>query len=188
MPISFGEVPAIFEGLAARAERAAAPVALNMAETFADHVRNVTLRRFGAHSRWSKTPSPPDGPAPAMVSGHLADSMVAFPGASSGGVASAVAANSAIYAAVQNFGRDIEVKSRRFLMWKTDYITPNTNLAKSLRERDAGSLEDGLFLNFAKMVHIPERNFFEAGLEEILASGELERNKIAVFMSIVWGG
>jgi hypothetical protein len=152
-----------------------------MATTFADHVRNVTLRRYGQHSRFSKTPSPPGQP-PSMVDGHLAASMVVFPGASSGGVASAVVGNTAIYAAVQEWGRVIHVRNRRFLMWITDYPTSVSNLEKSRRE-----LGDGLFLNFAKSVEIPERSYFRRGLEEVIASGELERNKIAVFMSIVWG-
>jgi len=178
--VSCAEAAANLEAIAARAERAAAPVALNMATTFADHVRNVTLRRYGQHDRLSKTPSPPGQP-PSMVDGHLADSMVAFPGASSGGIGTAIAGNTAIYAGVQEFGRIIHVRNRRFLMWRTSYITDNTNLEKSDRE---GA---GTWLNFAKFVNIPERDYFRRGLEEVIASGELERRKIELFMALVWG-
>jgi hypothetical protein len=174
---TFEEAAAYLDMIARRAEDAAEPVAIAMAEAFTDHVSKVTLRQY-THDRWSKTPAPEDGP-PAMVSGHLADSFIVTPGGSAGGVGRAVAGNTAIYANVQQFGRLITVKTRRFLMWKTDYPTSATAFWKSEREGD------GLFLNFAKSVFIPPRDFMRRGLEEAIP--EIEAKKIAVFMARVWG-
>jgi phage gpG-like protein len=172
---TFAEAAAYLGMIAKRAEDAAEPVAIAMAEAFTDHVSKVTLRQY-AHDRWSKTPAPKDGP-PAMVSGHLADSFVVIPGGSAGGVGRAVAGNTAIYAAVQEFGAVITVKTRRYLMWRTSYVTDATSLWKSEREGD------GLFLNFAKSVSIPARPYFDVKG----AIPEIEEKKIAVFMARVWG-
>jgi hypothetical protein len=174
---TFAEAAAYLEEVARRAEDAAEPVAVAMAEAFTDHVSKVTLRQY-AHDRWSKTPAPEDGP-PAMVSGHLADSFIVTPGGSAGGVGRAVAGNTAIYANVQQFGRLITVKTRKFLIWKTSYPTSVTNFAKSEREGE------GLYLNFAKSVYVPARDYWRRGLRESV--GEIEKKKIAVFMARVWG-
>jgi hypothetical protein len=175
--VGFAEAAAYLEVIAERAEAAAEPVAIAMAEAFTDHVSEVTLRQT-AHDRWSKTPAPEGGP-PAMVSGHLAESFVVIPGGGGGGTGRAIAGNTAIYAAVQEFGRVITVKNRKFLMWKTSYPTSATSFWKSEREGD------GLFLNFAKSVYIPARDYWARGLVE--AEDEIERKKIAAFMALVWG-
>ena len=175
--VGFAEAAAYLEVIAERAEAAAEPVAIAMAEAFTDHVSEVTLRQT-AHDRWSKTPAPETGP-PSYVSGHLADSFVVIPGGGGGGTGRAIAGNTAIYAAVQQFGAIIRVKTRKFLMWKTDYPTKATSFWKSEREGD------GLYLNFAKEVRIPDRDYWARGLVE--AEGEIEEKKIATFMALVWG-
>lgn len=174
---TFAEAAAYLDVIAQRAEDAAEPVAIAMAEAFTDYVSTITLRQY-THDRWSKTPAPVGGP-PAMIDGHLAASFIVIPGGSGGGVGRAIAGNTAIYAAVQEFGRVITVKTRRFLMWKTDYITSATSLWKSDREGH------GLFLNFAKSVYIPARDYWRRGLEE--ATPSIEEKKIKVFMARVWG-
>lgn len=175
MAISFAECAAQFEQIRRRAESAAEPCAMAMAEAFKDHVSRVTLRK-SQHDRLSKTPAPPGGP-PSMVSGHLAGSFVVYPGPSGGGVGRATVGNTAIYAAVQQGGRVIHVRNRRALMWRTSYITDATNLEKSFREGG------GTWLNFAPYVNIPERPYFDVDA----AIPEIEARKIAAFMAIVWG-
>ena len=177
MPISFGQVPALFEAIAAKAEAAAGPVALAMAEAAADHISHVTLRRY-PHSPYTRTSAPHGGP-PGDISGHLARSMFAMPGPSSGGVGVAYAGNTAIYAAVQQWGAEIWARDRKSLMWKTDYPTSVTNFLKSLREGN------GLFLNFARRVDIPARDYMIRGTEEAIPW--IEQKKIEVFMALVWG-
>lgn len=172
------EAAAYLDMIAKRAADAAESVAVAMAEAFKDHVTTVTLKR-DAHDRLSKTPSAPGSP-PAMVSGHLAGSFVVVPEGGGGGVGRAAAGPTAIYAAVQEFGATIHVRNRKALMWRTSYITDATNLEKSFRE---GA---GTWLNFAPLVRIPARDYMKEGLREVVASGELERRKIAVFMGLVW--
>lgn len=173
---TFAEAAAYLDVIARRAEDAAEPVAIAMAEAFTDHVSRVTLRQY-AHDRWSKTPAPRGGP-PAMVDGHLAASFIVIPGGASGGVGRAIAGNTAIYAAVQQGGRRITVKSARSLRWLTDYITDRTNLEKSKRE-----LGDGLYMNFAFAVQIPARPYFDVDG----AIPEIEKKKIETFVALVWG-
>jgi hypothetical protein len=177
---SLADCRAALLAVADRALNAAEPVAVEMAQAFTDHVTTVTLRR-SSHDRLSKTPSPPGSP-PSWVDGRLAGSFVVIPEGGGGGVGRAVAGPTVIYAAVQEFGAEIHVRNRRYLMWRTSYITDATNFEKSFREGG------GTWLNFAKSVRIPERDYMRRGLEEVLASGELERRKIAVFMALVWGG
>ena len=141
---TFAEAAAYLDVIARRAADAAEPVAIAMAEAFTDHVCKVTLRQY-SHDQWSKTPAPEDGP-PAMVSGHLADSFIVIPGGCCGGVGRAIAGNTAVYAAVQEFGGPVEAKTRDYLMWKTSYVTQATAFWKSAKEGE------GLFLNFAKRV------------------------------------
>ena len=164
---------------ARKAEGAALPCAMEMAEAFTDQVTKVTLRRY-PHGPFDRTPAPRSGP-PGMVSGDLADSFVITAGASGGGVGSAYSGPTVPYARIQQMGGEIFARNRRALMWRTDYETPNTNIAKS--EREGG----GLFLNFARHVHLPARDYMRRGLEECIASGELERRKCDVFMAEVWG-
>src|SRR6516165_4488767 len=54
---TFEEAAAYLDMIARRAEDAAEPVAIAMAEAFTDHVSKVTLRQY-THDRWSKTPAP----------------------------------------------------------------------------------------------------------------------------------
>jgi hypothetical protein len=170
---------ALFEAASKRAGDAAGPCALAMAKAASDHTSRVTLRRY-AHDRLSKTPAPTGGP-PAAVDGRLAGSFVVTPGPSGGSTGRAIYGPTVVYSRVQQFGAEIFAKNRRALMWRTSYITPNTNLEKSFREGG------GTWLNFARHVHIPERDYLEKGLEEAIASGALERAKAEVFMRIVWG-
>lgn len=176
---TFAELAEILDGVADRAEAAMPSVAMAMALAFQHHVSTVTLHRY-SHGRYSKTPAPPGMP-PAWVSGHLASSFEATPGPSGGGTGRAFSGPTADYARIQELGGDIEARNRRFLRWLTDYPTPNTNFAKS--EREGG----GLYLNFARRVHLPARPYMERGVDEVIASGALERAKIAVFMAAVWG-
>ena len=174
---TFLEAAAYLEFIAEKAKDAAEPVAVAMAEAFTGYVSNITLRQY-THDRWSKTPAPEGGP-PAAISGHLAGSFIVIPGGAGGGVGRATAGNTAIYAAVQEFGAVIRVRNRRFLMWKTSYPTKATAFWKSELEGD------GLFLNFAKSVTIPQREYWLRGLRE--ATLVIEVNKIKVFMARVWG-
>lgn len=167
------ELPALLTAIRDRAAEAAPPVAMAMADTFGEHLRDVTLNRY-SHPPFSKTPAP-EGQPPARISGDLARSVRAAPLPGSGMVAHAEAGPHTIYARLQQEGGDIFVRRRRYLKWLTDYPTDATAFWKS--EREGG----GLFLNFAKSVHIPARPYMEPARDEVTGDGSLTRRAMEAF-------
>ena len=149
-----------------------------MAETYRDRVK-ANLRHY-EHAPFTKTPSP-EGGFPAWIGGDLARSVWITPGLSSGMRATASVAPHTIYARLQELGGNIHAKNRKFLMWKTTYPTNVTNFAKSLREGG------GLYLNFAKSVHIPERPYMAPTIKETVEDGSLTAAAMEAFMAAVWG-
>lgn len=169
---------ALLEAARDRGATAAPACVMAMAEHYRDVVRDELSER--EHAPFSKTPSEPGQP-PAMISGDLLGSVTPEPGPSSGTLARATVAPHTDYARVQEEGDDIAVRYRKFLMWKTDYPTPVTNPVKSAREGG------GLFLNFAKTVHIPERPYMRPAMERTTRDGSLEEAAALKFAEHVWG-
>jgi hypothetical protein len=175
--ISPDELPALLEALKAKVATSAGDTVTAMADTYRDRVKDNLHR--SEHALYSKTPSP-EGGFPSWINGDLARSVLTTPGPSAGAVASASVGAWAIYARVQEEGAEIFARSRRFMMWRTDYPTPVTNLKKSLREGG------GLYLNFAKHVSIPKRPYMAPTTLECIDDGSLSASAMAEFERKVW--
>ena len=173
------ELPGLLRAIRDRAADAAPECVMAMADTYRDHVAHVTLQRY-TNAPFSKTPSP-EGQPPARISGELAGSVRSHLGPSSGTIARASTAPHTVYARIQEVGGDISVKTRKHLKWLTNYPTSATAFWKSAREGD------GLFLNFARSVHLPERPYMRPAAVETVADGSLTRAAMRAFMARVWG-
>jgi phage gpG-like protein len=133
-----------------------------MAEHYRDHVKDVTLRRYG-HAPATETDSPPGQP-PAWVSGELARSITAVQGPSSGTYATATVGPHVIYARIQELGGHIRPVRARYLRWTEDGIT-----------------------HYSKHVYLPPRPYMAPALADCIADGSLTAGAAAAFMAEVWG-
>ena len=144
-----------------RAAAAAPPVAMSMADTFKDHLRTVTLRRYIAAPGQFGTPAPIGGP-PAWRSGALAASVTSWPGGSSGFRATASSGPHTIYAATQQYGQHIYARNFEYMHWR------NTG---------------GEW--WKKHVYVPPRPYMQPAVADIIADGSLQRNAEAVFTAFM---
>lgn len=157
-------VPGLLEQIQARAAEAAPPVVLSMANDYYRQVqRNLRFRAHGIgffippRGPWTNAPA---GEPPALASGDLAGSVEVMPGVMGGTFATASVAPHTIYATVQEYGRDIYPRFKRYMHW----------------------IDEG-GAHFAKKVSIPERPYMRPALEEVIFSGSLQRSAIEAFIS-----
>lgn len=149
-----------------------------MGKAYREEVAGHTLQAF-SHAPYTKTPSPPGMP-PARISGELAGSVREEPGVSSAMTGRASVAPHTVYARIQETGGDIYAHGK-YMKFVTDYPTRATSFRKSQREGG------GLFLNFARHVHIPARPYMRPTTARMVANGSLHRVAAAEFTAKVWG-
>jgi hypothetical protein len=158
--VTLEELAAYLEEVRGRARTSAGPVVKEVADTYRDHLKDVTLRRSFAMPGQFGTPAPPGGP-PAWRTGALAASVTSWQGADLGSKAWAWVAPHTIYAATQEYGRVIRARRFRHMHW--------TNTGGEW---------------WKKVVRLPARPYREPALEDVLADGSLRRHAVAVFASI----
>lgn len=144
-------------GLQVRMMRTSPIVARAMGNAFQDRVRNVTLRRY-QHPMFVRTQAPAGGP-PAFMSGELAYSITMHV---AGGVSTsrAYVGPHTIYAGVQEFGAEIDVRNAKYMRW----------------------FMDGQFW-YKKHVSIPERPYMRTTRDEMIADGSLHRVAVEAFLA-----
>jgi len=155
--VTVDELPAMFEGIAAKVLDAAKPAVDAMADTFQDYVVRE-LNRFQVSIGAFGTPSPAHIGPPAHRSGKLAGSVTVSPGASGGGVATASVAPHTIYARTQEVG-EIHRAKRLYMHWIND----------------GGEW-------WRKMVDIPERPYMRPAHDATIADGSLTRAAMEAFV------
>ena len=159
--MTIDEAIAVLKIFQARAATAAGPSAKAMADTYKSHLTKVTLQRFHSAPGQFGTTSPPGSPI-AFRTGTLADSVTAWPGASSPGFGSAYVAPHTIYAVTQEWG-DVHTPSHfRYMHW--------TNSGGEW---------------WKKRVKIPERSYMRPAVRETAADGSLTRSAALMFRSLV---
>lgn len=155
-------------GLQFRGMRTSPVVAAAMADTFHDHLVNVTLKRY-EHPMYTRTPAPAGGP-PATMTGELAYSVTSE-------VRSGVLTSRAwvgphtIYAGVQEFGAEIDVK--HMTVSKTG--KPMLGFMRWFME--------GEFW-YKRHVSIPARPYMEIARDEVIADGSLHRAAVRAFLEV----
>lgn len=147
-------LPAYLAALRDAAGEAAIPAANAMGT---EVKRQVTAQlKLVAHAPgifWKAAPSRP----PAYASGHLAGSMMMVP-ASTAVVATALVGNTAIYAAIQEFGGPTWPNRSAYMHWV------NTG----------GSW-------YKKRITIPQHPYFRPTVERLIANGGLTREAMSAF-------
>ncbi len=138
-------------------------VARAMADAFHDRLVNVTLKMY-EHPMYTRTPAPPGGP-PATMSGELGLSVTSE--VKSGVLTSrAWVGPHTIYAGVQEFGAEIDVKHfdakghLGFMRW----------------------FNDGSFW-YKRHVSIPARPYMHITHDAMLADGSLHRTALEAFLA-----
>jgi hypothetical protein len=158
-----------------RAVEAAPAVAMAMAETYQDHLTRVTLRRTYSVPGQFGTPAPPGSP-PSYRSGDLARSVTRWPGAASGFTATAHVAPHTIYAAVQEYGRNIYARNFEYMHWR--------NIGGLHPARSGGDWwsHAGDYLGWRegdewwrKHVYVPPRPYLQPALADVVGDGSLLR-------------
>lgn len=158
----------VLTGLQFRGMRTSPVVAAAMADAFHDHLVNVTLKRY-SHPMYSRTASPPGGP-PGSVSGELAYSVTSE--VKSGVLTSrAWVGPHTIYAGVQEFGAEIDVKHTT-----TDVF--GRTMPGFMRW-----YMDGQFW-YKRHVSIPARPYMEIARNEMIADGSLHRAAVRAFLEV----
>ncbi len=155
------ELPALLASIRDRVLAAAEPAAMGMAKAYRAQVI-FELTRY-AHPAHTRTPSPPGQP-PAMISGALAASVTAVPGASSGAIGRASVAPHTVYAAIQEYGGPMHARPGRYMHWISDGID-----------------------YYAKHVILPPRPYLRPAAEVSIADGSLGRAAAEAFEAVVWG-
>jgi phage gpG-like protein len=158
----------VLAGLQFRGMRTSPVVAAAMADTFHDHLVNVTLKRY-SHPMYTRTAAPPGGPV-GSVSGELAYSVTSE-------VRSGVLTSRAwvgphtIYAGVQEFGAEIDVKHMTVDRW-------GRSMPGFMRW-----FMDGEFW-YKRHVSIPSRPYMEVARDEVIADGSLHRAAVRAFLEV----
>jgi len=163
MAITLDELPGVLKALRDKAATAAPDCVMAIADTYRDHLKNVTLRQSFAAPGQFGTPAPRGGP-PAWRTGELARSVTSVLGASSGLTARATVAPHTIYAATQERGGVHEPVRARYMHWVND----------------GGEW-------FKKRVSIPERPYMGPALDQCIANGSLVESAMEAFYAKVWG-
>lgn len=148
-------LPGFLDSLKGNIADAAAPVADAMAETFQHHVVNVTLKEHthapGMYYEATR------GATPAYVTGNLARSVIRRP--ASGMIrATAMVGDTAVYAAVQEFGGETWPSHGKYMHWRNSR---------------------GPW--WMKHVTVPEHPYFRPALEAVIRDGSLRRSAISAF-------
>ena len=173
--MDFAGLPGLFEGIRARVEPAAVPVAGAIGRTYERHLVDVTLTESGSHPPVTRTPAA-EGRPPAVMPGGLYGSLrgsVTMAGPTGGGgIGESSVAPHVIYAAAQEWGADISAKNGPFMWLWVRYIGP----AKVERY---GWLKE--------TVHVPERSYMRTAVRETIADGSLSAAAETTFEAIVWG-
>jgi hypothetical protein len=169
--IGFGDVPALYEAIAARAGRAAVPVVDAVTETYEHHLRNVTLVESGAHGMATAAGYPPASPVgrpPMTMTGRLRASVARTPGVGGGGVATASVAPHTIYAATVQWGG---VHEGDMWLWIHRTLTAHEVYRKGWVRR---------------RVEIGPHNYMDIAVDETVADGSLSRAAVGAFVTVVW--
>jgi len=140
-----------------RAAQAMPEVAMAMADTYKDHLTRVTLRRSYAMPGQFGTPAPAGSPV-AYRTGLLARSVTSWPGVYSGLSATAHVAPHTVYAATQEYGREIFARRFTYMHWR------NTG---------------GEW--WKKRVYVPPRPYLHPALADVIVDGSLRRSAILQF-------
>jgi phage gpG-like protein len=150
------ELPAFLRGLQGTVADAAAPAANSMAATVAWQARiNLNLAAHAPGIFWKA----PEGRPPARASGNLAASMITIPSYSRVR-ATSVVGNTAIYAAIQEFGGWTEPTRHKFMHWTND---------------------QGRW--YLPHVDIPEHSYIRVATERTILDGSLQRSAMSSFIS-----
>jgi phage gpG-like protein len=160
--VDIDELPGLFQEIITRVTYASPGCAMSMADTFERQLKNVTLVMY-SHAAGTRTPSPAGIGPPAMVSGDLRRSVIAWMGAS-GVVSTAYSGPTIFYAGIQEYGGHMSHK--RFKYMHFFYDGPQ----------------------WRKHVTIPERPYMGKALAAVIGNGSLQANVMAVFMARVWAG
>lgn len=157
--MTLDELIAKLEAIRDDAAAAMPACAMAMADTYKTHLTTVTLRRSFAAPGQFGTPAPVGSPV-AWRTGALAASVTAWPGAFSGFTATAHVAPHTVYAATQEYGREIFAK-RTYMHWINDrgpwwkkrvYVPPRPYLGPALRDVvEDGSLVRAAGARFAEL-------------------------------------
>lgn len=157
------QLPDLLNGIADRAENAATPAVTAMARSFQAGVKR-TLSMSGSHPPGTfPTPSAAFIAPPSMTTGALRASVTAevFPGS---GSAQALVGPHTIYASVQEYGRDIWRRNRRFMHW----VANGTDW-------------------YRVHVYIPDRPYMRPTRARMIGNGSLSRAGMNAFEIAVWG-
>lgn len=171
--MNFAELPAYLEGIKARVEAAAVPVADSMAKTYKEHLTGFTLLESGSHPPVTRTPAPegrPPAVMPGGVNGSLVGSVTRAPASGGGGIATGSVQPNVIYAATQEWG-SVHQGSPWMWLW-VRYIGP-----MAVQER--GWLRHE--------VKIPPRPYMRTAVLELIGTGGMTRSAADTFMAVVWG-
>lgn len=155
------ELPAYLDAIRQRVnDLPATPASVAMARTYRTAVRrNLTLT---AHVRGTVTPVPPGG-FPSRESGALRDAILPGPATAGGPVAMASVQADIIYASVQEYGRNIWRKNKKFMHF----------------------FYDGE--QFRVHVYVPPRPYMRPTVVQCIANGSLGRSAAKAFSAAVWG-
>lgn len=169
------ELPAYLEGIKARVEAAAVPVANAMAEEYERHLTGVTLRESGSHPPVTETPAPPGRP-PAMmpggINGSLIGSITRAPAAGAGAIATGSVQPNTIYAATQEWGSTHHgVRTPYMWLW-IGYIG-----WREVKRRRWIRTE----------VRIPERPYMRTAVLEEIGTGGMTRAAGDTWETVMWG-
>lgn len=155
------EVPALLDGIAARADAAATPASLAMARTFQRAVkRNLSLR---TRAMDAFRPSEERGQFPALRSGQLRRSVTVAGPSGGGGVAVTSVAPHTIYAAVQEYGHTMHARGNSYMHF----------------------FSGGEW--FLKTVHVGANPYMRPTIRQCIGSGSLGRSAAKAFDMAVWG-
>lgn len=170
MAITPAQLPAYLEAIKARVEAAAVPVVNAIAETYDEHLRNVTLIESGAHAPVTRTPAV-EGRPPALMTGRLKDSVLATPGVMVGtGMAEASVAPHTVYSATIHWGA-VHTGKPWMALW--------------IRYIGYAEVKRSHWLRHT--VDIPSFPYMIIAVQETIANGALERAGINAFVLAVWG-
>lgn len=161
------ELLARMNGILLRTMQTSPTVADAMGRAFHERVTRVTLQRY-SHPGGMFTPSPPGQP-PGSVSGELARSITTQV---KGGVSTSRAwvGPHTIYAAVQEFGRVIDVQH-----------TMITRTGREIPGFMRWEMEGQVW--YKRRVFVPERSYMRRTRDDMIADGSLHRVAVRAFLA-----